>query len=79
MLLQIKANTSSVPSTLGGGQHGYIRVILSPVIYATLPPMHPFVPPDHPGILQIVHPAMQYKTSLTKTLHNESVRTFQSY
>ena len=47
MLLQLKANTISVPSTLGDGQHGYIRVIFSAVTYATLVPMQNFEPPNH--------------------------------
>ena len=79
MLLQLKANISSIPSTLGGGQHGYIGVILSPVTYATLNHMQPFEPPIHPGILQVNLPAMQYEIALAKTLHNESICTFHSY
>ena len=27
---ELKANTSSVPTTLGGGNHGYIDMILTP-------------------------------------------------
>ena len=57
MILELKANASSVSSTLGGGQHGYIGVILSPVTYATLAPMQPFVPPIHPGVLHVDLPA----------------------
>ena len=79
MILQLKANASSVPSTLGGGQHGYIGVILSPVTYSTLNPMQPFVPPVHLGILHVDLPATQFEIALTKTLHDEDVRTFQSY
>ena len=79
MILQLKANASSVPSTLGDGQHGYIRVILSPVTYATLAHMQPFVPPVHPGVLQVDLPATQFEIALAKTLHDENVRTFQSY
>ena len=78
MLLQLKANASSVPSTLGGGQRSYIGVIFSPVTYATLAPMQPFKPLFHPGIFQVDLPATQFEISLAKTLHNENVRPFQS-
>ena len=71
MLLQLKANASSVPSTLGVGQRGYIGVILSPVTYATLAPMTPFEPPAHPGILQVDPPATQFEIALAKTLHDK--------
>ena len=79
MLLQLKVNASSIPSTLGKGKHGYMGVILSLVTYATLDPIQSFVLPDHPGILQFVHPATYYEIFLAKTLHNESIRPLQSY
>ena len=79
MLLRLKANASSVPSTLGGGQYGYIGVILSPVTYATLAPMQPFETPTHPGILQVKLPATEYEIAFTKTLHDKSLCTFQLY
>ena len=41
--------------------------------------MQPFVPPIHPGILQIIHPATQNERYLAKMLHKEGVRTFQYY
>ena len=79
ILLQLKVNTISALSTLGGGKHNYIGVILSPVTYETLAPMQPFELSGHPGILQIVHLVTQYEIALAKTLHNKSVRTVQSY
>ena len=79
MLLQLKSNASSLPSTLGGGQHGCIGVILSPATYATLAPMQPFEFPVHPGVLQVVLPATQFEIVLAKTLHDKNVFTFQSY
>ena len=35
---QLKANASSIPTTLGGGNHGYLGLILSPATYATISP-----------------------------------------
>ena len=41
--------------------------------------MQPFEPPIYLGILQVNLPATQFEISLTKTLHDKSVCTFQSY
>jgi len=46
---QIKANASSVPSTLGGGLYGHLGCILSAASYATLPNSVPWITPVHPG------------------------------
>ena len=61
LLLELKANAVSVPSTLGGGAHGFIGIILSAVTYVTLAPMPPFVTPVHPGALRVPHGATQYQ------------------
>ena len=45
---QIKANASSVPSTLGGGRHGHLGLVLTPVKYNTIS-LIPFVKPRDPG------------------------------
>ena len=46
---EIKANASSVPSTLGGGQYGHLGLILSADRYATLAHTVPWVSPPNPG------------------------------
>ena len=33
---QLKANTASIPTTLGGSNHGYLGLILSPTAYMTI-------------------------------------------
>ena len=45
---QLKANTASIPTTLGGGNHGYLGLILSPTAYVTIAPT-PFEEPNYPG------------------------------
>ena len=45
---ELKANASSVPTTLGGGLHGHLGLLLTPATYATLDPV-PFVAPANPG------------------------------
>ena len=33
---ELKANAASIPTTLGGGTHGYLGLILSPAAYAVV-------------------------------------------
>ena len=45
---QLKANAASIPTTLGGGNHSYLSLILSPATYATITAT-PFQEPNYPG------------------------------
>ena len=46
---ELKANAGSVPSTLGGGLHGHLGLLLTDTAYATLQPTTPWVNPHNPG------------------------------
>jgi hypothetical protein len=46
---ELKANTSSVPSTLGGGHHGHLGLMLSDARYVALPHSAQWVSPGNPG------------------------------
>ena len=59
---QLKANTASIPTTLGGGNHGYIGLILSPATYTTISPTA-FIKPVYPG----QHPAIPAGTNAANT------------
>ena len=59
---QLKANAASIPTTLGGGNHGYLGLILSPAAYATISPTA-FVEPAYPG----QHPAIPAGTNAATT------------
>ena len=48
---ELKSNVSSVPTTLGGGNHGYLGMILSPTEYRRIAPTDPFTRPPNPGVL----------------------------
>jgi hypothetical protein len=48
-LTELKANASSVPSTLGGGQHGHLGLLLSDARYTALAHAAPFISPGNPG------------------------------
>ena len=45
---QHKANSASIPTTLGGGNHSYLGLILSPSAYVTITAT-PFQGPNYPG------------------------------
>ena len=46
---QLKANAASVPTTLGGGTLGHLRLLLTPAEYATVSNT-PFLRPANPGL-----------------------------
>ena len=51
---ELKANAkSSVPSTLGGGQHGHLSLILLNACYIPLPHAIPWVTPGNLGPLSV--------------------------
>ena len=58
----LKANAVSVPTTLGGRNHGYLGLILSPATYATISPTA-FIKPAYLG----QHPAIPGGTSAANT------------
>ena len=59
---QLEANVTSIPTTLGGGTHGYLGLILSPATYATIAATQ-FIEPIYPG----QHPNIPAGTSATNT------------
>ena len=51
---ELPANASSADTNLGGGDHGYLGLILTNVEYAhILPTTDPFVGSNYPGALSI--------------------------
>ena len=50
---ELRANASSVDTDLGGGDHGYLGLILNEVEYTRVAPQTPFLAPDFPGELLI--------------------------
>ena len=76
---QLKANAASVPTTLGGRNHGYLGLILSPATYATISPTA-FIEPAYPGQL----PAISSGTSDANTStiiqrHMEDTRQWREF
>ena len=48
---KLKANTSSVLTTLGGGNNGYLVMVLTPAEYRRISPNDPFTQPPNLGVL----------------------------
>jgi hypothetical protein len=49
VLTESKANATSVPSTLGGGNNGHLGLLLSTACYTALANILPWVSPNNPG------------------------------
>ena len=48
MVQLMYGNTASLPTTLGGGQHSHVGLIMTPILYATLLNV-PYTNPEDPG------------------------------
>ena len=53
LINELKSNAQSVHSTLGGGAHGHLGLVLSPNYYAVVAPMTPYVRPLFPGVFRL--------------------------
>ena len=73
---QLKANARSVRTTLGGGNHGYLGLVLSPQQYAIIAPGTPFIHPAHPGPLNIPPYQLPHVTQQAQSHHAEQVRLY---
>ena len=51
--LELQSNASLVETDLGGGNHGYLGLVLTNEEYATIPNTQPFVAPNYPPTLVI--------------------------
>ena len=76
---QLKANATSIPTTLGGGNHGYLGLILSPTAYATIA-ANQFIEPVYPR----QHPNVPAGTNATNTstivrCHTEDLRQWHEF
>ena len=73
---EIKANASSVPSNLGGGNYGHLGLVLSPVTYSIVS-NDPFVSPLHPGVLAIPPGTTGPMATVLREQYAEFLRAFR--
>ena len=48
---ELKANASSLPTTMGYGNHGYLGMVLKQSEYHRILSINPFTRPPNPGVL----------------------------
>ena len=77
LLNELKSNASSVDSDLGGGDHGYLGLVLSDADYALIPGTVPFVAPGFPGALNVPATATQVEAFTLKENHEENTRKYR--
>ena len=51
--MELQVNASSVETDLGGGNHGYLELVLTNQEYAIIPHTAPFILPNYPPALII--------------------------
>jgi hypothetical protein len=79
ILTELKANASSVPSTLGGGQHGHLGLLLSDARYTALPHAIAWITPGNPGAFAPPPaPATGPQIEAAKDVWRELKRTFET-
>ena len=72
---ELRANASSVESDLGGGDHGYLGLVLDDVEYAAVSATA-FVAPQFPVALQVPDAASQVQALNLREAHKESRRAY---
>ena len=75
---ELRANSSSVETDLGGGDHGYLGLYLSDVEYANIIPQPTrFEAPVWPGTLTIDPAATAVEAVHAKEVHHEAMRIYR--
>ena len=72
-------NAASLPTTLGGGQHGHIGIIMTPQLYTTLENTPYYSPPD-PGITptHVIGASAEIRQT-NFLIHKEEQRIFENH
>ena len=68
---ELQANSSSVETDLGGGNHGYLGLLKSDEEHALIPNTQPFVAPTYPAALQLPFTAPIIEALDLKDAHAE--------
>ena len=64
---EVKQNAQSVSTKLGGGQLGYLALVLKPQDYDKITISHPFVRPTDPGTFKMIAPAARTSRTASST------------
>ena len=68
---ELKANANAIPTTLGGGRHGHLGLVVKPTTYARIAPQTPFIRPQNPGVLNIEPNATQHQIAQQQDEHKQ--------
>ena len=74
---EVRANSGDVSTNLGGGNYGYLGLVLSPAEYARVTPGNPFVCPVMPPPLVIPPNTAQHAATQMHKDHVEELRRFR--
>ena len=80
MKTELFANAAVIPTTLGGGQHGHLGLIIQPALYETLSET-PFMIPADLGNLPTFNPNLSYTAANRVTIiseHKEQRRLYDT-
>ena len=78
----LKRNFATVPSTLGGGAHGYLGAVLTPAEYAAATPLNTpqFIEPAFPGAAAVIPPnSTGPQISAIERQFNKALRQWTEY
>jgi len=74
---EVKANASAIHSTLGGGSHGHLGMVITPAAYAHLSAT-PWIDPVHPGtVVNIQAGTAQHQANHLRDIHQQALGRFQ--
>ena len=76
VILELKTNAQTVRSDLGGGQYGYLALVIDPQAYLALTNQVGFVRPVHPGPFTFPAGATRHAIDALKEEHVENLRVF---
>ena len=78
MMQDLYTNAASLPTTLGGGQHGHIGIVVAPFLYATISAV-PYNQPADPGPKPLFAAnASQVTKDNRRTQHKQERRIFDN-
>ena len=74
---EIRANASTVHTTLGGGHHGHLGLACTPAVYSNVPNSQPYIRPVAPPALAVQPNATQFQIQQARDVRAENVRLFR--
>ena len=74
---ELKRNAQNVPCPLGGGNHGFLGMVLTAAEYAVVVPAHQFVAQAHPGNLTIPAGTTAIQARVQESNYNNRMKLYE--